>query len=346
MKKKVVSSFDFIRVISTMGIVIYHYCCHLNDKRFLPLYAHANGSWGSTLVTVFFMLSGALLYYHYSESLNIFTLKYYYYKRWKSIFPMYYLAYLFLEVLYQIKYGLFYRGNPLGYIFTLVGLDGYLSSVLPSHLVTYILGEWFTGAIVILYLLFPFILWSTKKHPTLTTLSVFLLYILTFEVPIINPHPYWSIPSCLLSFFLGMLFIRLRYISRSRLFISGCMFTTFLLCAVKMPLSENIGDHLVGVMLFITLDSFGTFLMSKRLPNIIFTRLSSISFAIFLVHHFVIIMLLGHWQPVGIVQVIVFLLLNLFIILPTAYILFTACSIIMKRIEPLLLRKLKLSSTR
>lgn len=65
MRLKKILAIDFIRVICALGVIVYHFSCHLNNTRFLPFYSFVNGDWGDVFVTIFFMLSGrnALLRY-------------------------------------------------------------------------------------------------------------------------------------------------------------------------------------------------------------------------------------------------------------------------------------------
>jgi peptidoglycan/LPS O-acetylase OafA/YrhL len=94
-------SFDFLRVLCAIGIIVFHFSCELDktvDNK--VLYFYANGSWGNTIVNVFFLISGAMLYYNNSE---IKSLKTFYYKRIKSIFPMFYIAFILFYLLSAIK---------------------------------------------------------------------------------------------------------------------------------------------------------------------------------------------------------------------------------------------------
>ena len=86
---------DFLRALCTLGVVTYHFSCtliyyNINCNPHI-LYRFANGNWGLVFVTMFFMLSGALLYKNNS---TIMSYKSFYVKRWKSIFPMFYMAFL------------------------------------------------------------------------------------------------------------------------------------------------------------------------------------------------------------------------------------------------------------
>ena len=144
---------DFIRFFSAVGIVLYHISCKLPAEGFHLLYTYANGTFGYLFVGVFFILSGAMLYYNQPQ---IGSLRTFYYKRWKAIYPMFYLAYLyyFLQTVFSSG-ALFYKGNAKTMIWTILGLDGYVFYKIDNY---YILGEWFLGAIILLYVLYPLLL--------------------------------------------------------------------------------------------------------------------------------------------------------------------------------------------
>ena len=158
MKKERIESFDFMRSVTAWIIVIYHFACICNTTpqygNFPLFYTHANGVWGeNTSVNIFFMLSGASLYYNYS-SLKFSSLKTYYWGRFKGLFPMFYMLWFFLFYQKAVTGGtLFYNGSPKTMLLTLCGMDGYLSYRYPQNY--YFIGEWFLGALVCLYLLYP-----------------------------------------------------------------------------------------------------------------------------------------------------------------------------------------------
>lgn len=41
-------SFDFVRAICALGIVAFHFSCHLREGVFLPFLSNGNVSWGQT----------------------------------------------------------------------------------------------------------------------------------------------------------------------------------------------------------------------------------------------------------------------------------------------------------
>lgn len=90
-KEKLIS-IEFIRVFCAIGIILHHFSTDVSAE-FKPFLSFANGSWGDVIVTVFFVISGGMLYLNNNE---IPSLKKFYYKRFKSIFPMFYIVFLLL----------------------------------------------------------------------------------------------------------------------------------------------------------------------------------------------------------------------------------------------------------
>ena len=243
MKRESIKSIHFIKAICAIGIIVYHFSCYKKDTSIQPLYTFANGSWGSVFVTAFFIVSGMLLYYNYEEGIN---LKKYYIKRWKSIYPMFYIAYLSFFIGKLFYYGTpFYKDKKWSYIFTILGFDGYLYSNTTTY---YILGEWFLGAIIILYILFPVIRMA--------------IVALAFCVMLGN---------------------------------------------VKVNILQNSGNHIMGIMVFIVLFVIGDIIMNKSVINKIFTELSKISYAIFLVQNTAIAKVTGVWNPSETYKVVILL---------------------------------------
>lgn len=291
-KKEKIESFKLIKSLCAIGIIIFHFSCHYNNSTFRPLYTFANGGWGQVFVPIFFMISGALLYYNYNDSLKI---KEFYKKRWLSIFPMFYLAYISFEIGNMIaNKSVLFRGSILPYIYTLLGMDGYLSE---NTITYYILGEWFLGMIIFLYLLFPLIRYLFNKSDKLTVGLISILYLFFINTPIINPNPQRSIITCLFSFVLGMFIIKYRskVLNKYTLLIS--IISSLIILLFKLPIHSDICSHLLVVSLLIIMMISGEKIMKNRIINLVFTDLSSISYAMFLLHHLVIFKLLRAWYP-------------------------------------------------
>lgn len=159
MKKKRILSFDFIRCIATISIVLFHFT--INGKHIYPENIFVNYDLAQIGVSLFFVLSGAALYY--SNRGDNFKLIPYYKKRILTIFPMFYIAYITIFLILFWNDGHIPLGIPyLNIIYSLIGMDGLLSYKIPTFCMT---GEWFLGAIIILYLIYPLLRLVVKKYP-------------------------------------------------------------------------------------------------------------------------------------------------------------------------------------
>ncbi len=306
MGKPRIDSLSFVKAVCCIGIVIYHFTCHLQSGVLTPFVRFANGDLGPICVTVFFAVSGALLSYRYSDGIQ---LSKYYVNRWKSIFPMFYLAYFYYWIQYVLSNKTpFFAGHPSLYLLTLFGLDGYLSPRLPTY---YILGEWFLGGIIILYALFPLILFCFRKNKWLTFAAGAVVYLVFLDKPITSHEGYWTISSCLISFLCGMTLMSCK---KQALHPASVIFSLAgigILSLVKLPLSLNLTQHLMGIFLFVALWALGEWVMKFQSPNRLFGGINRLSYGIFLLHHQVILQLLGAWQPAGRRKAVILLAISL-----------------------------------
>ncbi|MCR5398577.1 MAG: acyltransferase [Lachnospiraceae bacterium] len=177
MKKNRRFSFDAVRCIAVFCILLCHFNARYsfvyfgNDmKDYMLLSQYPFGLFlGDLGVSLFFIISGASLYYNYYDELNVLQ---FYKKRALSIYPMFWVAYLTLFI-FRAK-DMLASETPIGYmLLTVTGMDGYLSGVLPNF---YLIGEWFLGAIILLYLIFPFIRYLYRYNKVLTWMIVMILY--------------------------------------------------------------------------------------------------------------------------------------------------------------------------
>ena len=180
MKKERLFYLDFVRAIAVISILITHFNARylylsppMPEKAVLTttvsnIYI---GSWG---VSLFFIISGAALMYVYQERIEI---KKFYKKRFLSIYPMFWIAYIvaFFYLFYTNKM-IPGSGVPkINFIYTILGMDGMVAAYIPTY---YILGEWFLGAIILMYVLFPLLWKGVKKQPIITFGLSIIVYIL------------------------------------------------------------------------------------------------------------------------------------------------------------------------
>ncbi len=176
---------DILRLLAFVSVILYHYRSSLGAFDIF----HVSPGLSSFMtkcdfqgisVCIFFMLSGAGLMLSASEEFNV---KDYYVHRFFRILVPYYIAYAGYLVWIWISLGSFpfHLTSPLDlfrYIFTFAGLDTYLQFHGAVGTFSLGIGEWFFGAIIILYAVFPLIRKAILKAPFVTMTAVMSVYLL------------------------------------------------------------------------------------------------------------------------------------------------------------------------
>lgn len=307
---KRIASQDFVRAILCIAMVIYHYSMNLSvDAAFFPLKQHATGLWGDVIVTVFFAMSGAMLYKNNAKIDSFKLCRQYIFKRWKSIFPLFYTVFFLMFINNVLNAGsFFYRGNPFSLLLSLVGLDGYLTIYGVSTY--YICGEWFLGALIILYVLYPIILYFFNKNSIIVSLVV-LVYYLFKQFTGIGVHLMFAdIFSCLFSFVIGMLFMKYNLFDNKSCVVTAWIIAVFTLI-VELPGSPYFWNHISGLSLYLALNSLGKKICTNHFASGIVLKISKLSFSIYLVHHLLIAHVVRSFNPMDTIQVISYLLVVL-----------------------------------
>lgn len=305
---------DWIRVICTLLIVIYHFPLSLSGGTDW-LHSTRNGRWGVAVVYVFFMISGAALFHCYKNREDFSALRYLK-KRWLRLFPLYYLAYLggFLASFWVL--GRTYDAIPSSaIIWTIFGIDGYLADIVPTFVMV---GEWFLGAILFIYLLFPLLRSLCRRWGTGRMLVLFLVPALFFfyHNPIalieVKKNLFVDIFFFLLGAWIGEKSDQGRFSStlfRSVLF---CISLFWLLLWIFVPFPElsfsagaavsllefrvNLTDAAGALMLYLFLLSQASFFARfSGLRQAVF-YLSRYTYGVFLVHHMTESLICLHFQ--------------------------------------------------
>lgn len=290
---------EFIRAVCALGILIYHFSEHASSPlNFMKMYA--NGNISGALIDVFLIISGSMLYLNNSE---ISSLKEFYYKRFKSVYPSFYIAFGCFFLYYVIRFKKFFYldCSPFTLLLSVLGVDGYFMSYTPNY---YILGEWFLGAIIILYLIYPILLYGIRKYPVATTVFVLsayasIIFYNVFQTSLKN------IFSCMMSFYVGMLLQKHEKLIKNRLVFAISAVICILLALYRLPFIsnpenvsfKNVMNHLMGLLLFITLYHIGDFITRLGFIRKIFDFLGSLSYPVFLLHHQVILIAVGIYNP-------------------------------------------------
>lgn len=291
-KKEKIFYLDFIRVISMIMIVTYHFFAHFPENNIVGTdFVFSDGRWGLIGVALFFMISGASLMYNYKEKLE---LKTYAKKRILGIYPMFWIAYttLFLYLFYCSK-AAFTALPAYRIIISLFAMDGYLSSYIATF---YLIGEWFLGCIVLIYVIFPILRMLVTKYPKITFVGatiINLLVLLFFKNGKIPINQNFIVSTY--SFLLGMYIIEVKEFKWWQAIIG-------LIVAVGGYLMPS--SNMNNIVLFTNVAAYGLFVtlayIGQKLTNItiqkIFTTIGKYSYAVFLVHHYIIMKIESTFQ--------------------------------------------------
>jgi peptidoglycan/LPS O-acetylase OafA/YrhL len=265
---------DLIRMFAILIIVIYHFNCTIVDKNINAfhyfLYENDFISWGVVGVKLFLMVSGAALMYHYHDDLKVND---FYKKRVKSIFPLFYLVYLLAFI---SRYFVLHSPLPdipaYRFIFTVLGLDGYLSQYTPMF---NLVGDWFIGVILIYYGLFPLFRKLVLQYSKVVLSISLLCLIISIYINPFHIEASTSILGNLFPFVFGMIFAyKKECIIQNKIFLM--IFILFLLINNKILIS-------ISLSIFIFL--FLYWISHKIKKHLIVYRISKYSYAMFLVHH-------------------------------------------------------------
>ncbi len=277
-------SYDLIRAVSALCIVFFHFSYALISNGLsegVPVFfQYANGDFGAVFVAVFFMLSGAVLHLGWKDKLKGFNgeggIISFYKKRALSIFPAFYIAW---AAMYALKVLMtkkpFWGGHPLKILLSIFGMDGYISFFGEDY---YSVGEWFLGALILLYLLFPFMEILLRK-------SVFALMLpsaVLFFVSVRFIASEASFLLCVFYFSCGMVFEKYKKIFTGKI----CMALSFALLPSVMfmylPIGARMASTLLAFSLFVCLYGTGEIFCGN---SHIRDFLSRYSYEIFLAHH-------------------------------------------------------------
>lgn len=289
MKKERIFYLDFVRAIATIAILLTHYNAlyvYMADESVMNKVVLtsrvANLYIGDFGVSLFLIISGASLMYVYQDRLELGN---FYKKRFWNIYPMFWIAFFaaFMHSFWKWK-GLNSSTPKINILLSVIGMDGYLSTVVPTF---YKVGEWFLGFIIIMYVVFPLLRICVLKFPKITVICTMIVYIIS--------HLFYSLPLTESTFLLtrlpeiifGMLFV--VYMKKVK---TSWFIVSLLVIAANTILqpawSSNIQTTYVGIASFLVLTWLATYVGKISVVQSICKTVSKYSYAIFLVHHYII----------------------------------------------------------
>lgn len=214
-----IDSIDFIRAISFLMIVAGHFVGALSQQGVDRHYFHKYYL-GGVGVSFFIITSGASLYI---STKSKFDLKVYIKKRIANIYPYFWICYICVAIFLFLSSSTVCLGNdPIRLLITFLALDGYLGSTVPNTY--YLIGEWFTGFILLIYILFPLILWLKNKNIYIAIAVTIVSSLIAIQcTPYIienfflwNKDPFRNPISRLPEILLGMLIIDLLLLKKQK----------------------------------------------------------------------------------------------------------------------------------
>jgi len=279
---------DLIRALSVLLIITFHFNQQIGSHsiRAPEIFKQTfhSENIGSLGITLFIIISGAALMISSGNSLSVAT---YARKRFLAIFPLYWTGFLLTAAALFILHG-HVRGDSSHwkFILTILGMDGFLYYRIPNY---YLLGEWFIGFILILYVAFPLLRQAVLRRPVLLAVAVSAVYIAVtlnygklFQIDVVH-NPIARLPE----FVFGMLFV--RYAPKVRWHIAVTAVIALCIPLIwTVPVPHIYVALETGIAAFTILAYAGqTISFGPRTQRVI-SFLSTYSFAAFLVHHNII----------------------------------------------------------
>jgi len=191
MKTKRVESIDFIRAISVLMIIIFHFSVYISTTPnvHIEITRYIFPFFGGLGVCFFVIISGGA---NVINSLNSTSMLQFYKKRALSIYPQFYIAYCVTALLlFLVKGNIIFHNEFSKIIYTIFGLDGFLVQQYRTY---YLVGEWFLGFIILIYLMFPVICMAYKKNRYITFLFSIIISLLSvhYNSQLCETFTFWN----------------------------------------------------------------------------------------------------------------------------------------------------------
>lgn len=304
MKKERVLYLDVIRIIGFLAITAYHFMVAVQASDIvsdhIDIYMGFNTfRWGPIALDCFFMVSGAALIYRYGEECR---LKEYYKKRFLGIFPLFWLAYFFafLEHFYTVKS--MPDAPKISFLLTVIGMDGYTMEFIHNF---YLIGEWFLGAIILLYILFPlyrFIMLKNKYILPVIFLGIGYWFSYNDTFPVVFDK---NLFVCSMYFVIGMLLEMLRKSSNQKAVVISRRIAAaagvgiyVMVYILERSKSFFVGYHrvfMLAVSFYLIVMEVSTWIKSDRVQKLI-AAIGRHSFSYYLIHHVFLERYIAHFS--------------------------------------------------
>lgn len=277
MRKPPLECLNFARAVLTLLIVFYHSCCFISAVVGPGYFENvATSALGTVTVFSFFALSGLVIKRNNSE-VRVWK---FYKKRFLSIYPSFWIAWGVVYLLRVIEKGsIFYNGNRWSIILSVLGVDGYLGGAY------YCVGEWFLGAIIILYILSPALLWIQKHASVGASIILLVIYYIVICKDYFGISSFRNIIVCLVGFWVGILLADgIEKIIDNKVLLIVLLWTIWHVSSGDSPFTIYTNIIIYGVCVLLVLSIIGRLIIRNPIVVKIYSFISKISFQIFLVH--------------------------------------------------------------
>lgn len=281
MQKKNINYFNLMICICMIGIVFDHFNAlylQYNVKfHFLNrISLYGNLGWGGVGTAIFFMISGAVLFYNYED--KSIDLKQFYFNRFIKMCPILYITHLiFFCIASIIKDNLMYS----------ITIKSIFNLIIGKALV----GEWFTTVILFCYMIFPILKFLYKRYKILTTIILFTIFIVNQELLLFVCGNKWaSYTNGIFEFWLGIILVNCHRKLKKK------YIPVFILILIFMPyISLNSIFDLNGTWFYIPtiITSILIFILISytNVNNVFVNNVSKYSYCIYLIHHQIMYMI-------------------------------------------------------
>lgn len=215
----------------------------------------------------------------------------YFVKRALTIYPVFWIAYLF----YYMQ-RVFYTGNffwdpsveNISIVESIVGIDGLLA--IHGFKNYYLVGEWFLGAILLLYFLYPLLLKLIKKSKLTFVIIIYSLFVVAMFIYKINPNYFkvgadYNLLTCMCCFGTGMLLKHVLELHNKYFWI---FVSSIVILAGLFAPNGTICNICLGIGIFLLIYFISKPLLKSDEIYKIVRFFSDISFPFFLIHHMMI----------------------------------------------------------
>ena len=309
MRRSKDDGYQFIRFVLTWTIVVHHVLTTSDTEGIRsPFLLHLivfrlSGRFGQLAVSMFFMLSGALLWRIHPEREDL--LPFWKHRFLKMLVPLWVCTVPFL-LIETVRDPELLRSEYLHstFLFNLLGMDMVpfvLWEAYPYHLC----GEWFTTVILALYLIYPLLRrgFAEKRTRAVLCVCVFSLCAVNLKIGFLSKSDWFSFSRGLFFFLAGMLFEEYRDRLDSRKItaaFAGCFLVIFVFFGRSFLGSGRLPNIISALCVFPVLYRLPG--MLKRvfaLPfvSVVIDGTCAVSYLIYLTHHYLIELLMPAVLP-------------------------------------------------